>query len=693
MIFDARGCHKTKAERLQFEAMTILELKDALAKWSVDLQDFTKAKNKDAKKKVVLETWFQKYIMPEITGGKPGQANQDKPTSTDKAKRISEALAFKADVSTQELEEEPEYLDKILLLQAEWLDKITAGHKTLELRKTALCKENNPESMYLAVKNKIFAKCIFSHPVTICNVDEFEQLMPSHQCPAAPYSYPFVARRVSKVQLLKPLEYVKLDSCVGRSLYRPLGWKPDAAAPSKPDTAVPEAPGKEGPGSEKVQVKKKTDKVAPGSKKGSTAKEKDAAKSKKSKTSSKGASALHLPAADLLESQDIKVLSHKKHLLPDKERLEKKRKWLQRKDAEFGIRLSGGLLAHLNNEAFKRDQPTLAFLLGHFDKNDTAEVKGLWAHSFENVYAAEFSDEELKSFCEKKTVEIVGACLVNPNGDAALSAEDIDVACKHQKHCHHACVTAVTGKDRMTSFYRVTQEGLEAVNVNAEHVQEVGSKVVWVGQASLYFCFFSWQHENLLAQITSSAAGSISSKKSSLQSKVQSSASSKKAPQYDAKAVASLRICFADYLCVKLPEFAAPTAELRASFEEALKTWPLGAQEMLKVKLAKCPADVSEAATMLSMVHELRTNLEVRTVKRQTNTNHTSDGMKWKRLKGTPSSACKSTPAASPNGSSSSSQGPERSPSARPTPTTPAEDHSPENSSLPPLQDCLHTNI
>eukprot|EP00435_Cladocopium_sp_Y103_P023018 s1373_g5.t1 len=594
--------------------MTVAELKTKLTEWHADLKSFNKAKNKEDKKQIVLQTWFKKFVVPEITSSKPQKDTKGQSATASKAKQIEEALAFTAEVSTEESEEKPEYLAKILLLQKEWLGKIIDGSKTLELRKTTLSSSPTSESMFLAVKSTIYARCMISHSLTICNLDEFEKLMPAHQCPEPPYTFPFVAHRVSKVQALKPIEFLKLDSCIGRSLYRPLGWTADSGEPGtpQPDTEEPAAGAEIEKDEAEKGVKFKGKKLKSQSKKGCTAKEKHDAKSKHSSKTSKPSSgkkptcksSLQLGEGDLLDSQHVKVVSHQDHLQASKARLEKKVKFLARKDAATVLQISGGLLSHLNNEAFQTDGLTLAFLVGTFASDGKVDVRGMWCDRVENVYASQWDNADLRAFCEKKSMEIVGTCVVKPCSDATLTSEDLAMAKKHQTECSPAFVTAITGSDRMTSFFRISPELLEAAEVTVEQVCEISPKVLWVGKGSLYFVHFTWEISATANLVGEAGKASMAKNK---KVKRQEKKPEPREGFHDAKAVAHLGQIggelgeIANYLCLRLPDFASDLdAQQRLSFEKDLEKWPLGLEELRKTKLNKCPDDIGEAGRMLS---------------------------------------------------------------------------------------------
>lgn len=223
-------------------------------------------------------------------------------------------------MSSSILSEEPPPLGKILVLEKGWLDKILEGEKTLELRKTLI---DEKEHMYLAAKDCIYAKCMVSDPIEICNSDEFESLMEAHQCTNPPYSFPMVGHRISKVQKLTPLRFNKLRGAVGRALYRPLskgeeGGKEDApVGENEGDVPVGEEDVpvvEEGPGSAKTAKPK-----AKGAKKTGPCAKKKAEQPKKNKKkgpkTAKATEALKLSQPDLLQGQSVKLVDHKERVL------------------------------------------------------------------------------------------------------------------------------------------------------------------------------------------------------------------------------------------------------------------------------------------------------------------------------------------------------------------------------------------
>lgn len=210
-----------KEERLQQAVLTVAEMKGKIESWGLDMQLFNKKKNKEDKQEYLLQAWFKKFLYPTLANPAPTSVPASKSSVGDSKKaQIQEALDFKADILAFAVEA-PELHSKILLLQQEWLDKILDGTKTMELRKSLI--DETEDTMYLAVKDCILGKCRISHPIHICNLEEFEALIPAHRCPAPFYSFPMVGHRVSQCQKLQPVKFKKLKSCIGRALFRPVG--------------------------------------------------------------------------------------------------------------------------------------------------------------------------------------------------------------------------------------------------------------------------------------------------------------------------------------------------------------------------------------------------------------------------------------------------------------------------------------
>ena len=166
--------------------------------------------------------------------------------------------------------------------------------------------------------------------------EKFKGLASAHKCDDEPYKYPFVGHHITQLQKLKPLEFEKLHGCMGRSLYRPLGWTPNA------DQQEGE---KEEKGTKKASIKKKDSKKEP----------------------VKGQLGIKTLSPLALQDQIVEVIDAEKHLCPSKDRLAAKTDFLNHKYRKVQVDISGGLLAHMNNEAFKRSpSSTAGFLLGSF---------------------------------------------------------------------------------------------------------------------------------------------------------------------------------------------------------------------------------------------------------------------------------------------------------------------------------------
>ena len=403
----------------------------------------------------------------------------------------------------------------------------------------------------MSVKDTILGRATFSHPVHIVNADEWDMIKSKTSCDEPPYPFPFVVHRISAVQPILPVKFLKLDSQVGRALYRPLpaegetvtdeGTKDQqntssASTKNKHDKQEKAAPtaSKEASADKAKQHTKQKDistsskpskhdkpgqKEPAASKEASTHKAKQHTKQKEVSTSSQGEakslpkgkekgknnkcskhSGIRLPSQDLLQGQRVKVMDPAAHLLPSQEREKERREWLKRKDRTPDVQISGGCLAHLNNFAFPRSPAfTFAFLLGVVESKIVV-VKGMFAPQWEDQqnghsdFFKAFDSEELKLLRESKEHDVVGCLIVKPAAESGeiFSTEDFALSAMFQQLTGPDFVTVLVGNDRRASFYQVTQEGLAAFEkgesqVHTDYVATLEPDVLWTGTKSLYY--------------------------------------------------------------------------------------------------------------------------------------------------------------------------------------------------------------
>lgn len=157
------------------------------------------------------------------------------------------------------------------------------------------------------------------------------------------------------------------------------------------------------------------------------------------------------------------------HLKPSEARLESKRAFLKRKDMKDDLEVSGGLLSHICNISFPRaPTTTFCFLLGSVDAKGIVRVAGFHCPEWEkqnDLSLIDWREQRVKSLCQSKSHEVIGCCLVKPTGEATLSNADAAMARKHQLECNEAFVTAITGKDRKTRFFRLTAAGVAEAEI------------------------------------------------------------------------------------------------------------------------------------------------------------------------------------------------------------------------------------
>lgn len=616
-------------------------MRGKVSEWGGNVTHFNKLKKKEDKQAFLLEVWFKKFLQPEVCSQKKcdiaikpvEKKAKVKAASGTKQEAIEDALNFKAEVNGEKIKETPEYLSKILILQEEWLEKLLDGSKTMELRKQII---DHSDTMYLAVKDTIYGKCLVSHPLQIASLEEFTQLQGVHGCVEPPYSFPFWGHRISKCQRLDPIQFKKLTSAIGRSLFRPLDWTPDF---DKKDDDVKDEPVKAKPKGDKAPKKgvKKDHPEKP------TGKSVKVGKQNKKTTDSLSA---RLPQGNLLEGQMVSVVNAEKHFEPKQDRLDRKREWLKRKDVTVHVNISGGALSHLNNYAFKSGAPTftLGFLAGAVDGKGIVNVAGLWVPGVEkldNIYLCSYSDEALQTFCEKHSMSVVGCVIVKPEGDTTMTQNDFAFACKHQRDCNGSFVTAITGKSRRSSFFRVTPEGLESTNPEAEtsaFVQELAPGVHWTGPQSLYRAYVTPEELAKSKGIAEEAVKDLEKLRPDTRKKLRQRVPSSSTPEsHTARVVASCRELadelgsVGEFLCQRIADFTEDNLQVREDFDECMQKFPRAQTELLKATSATCPANVASAGQLLSTVYSLKTAVEVRAAQRREIKNHSFDGVKYKK--------------------------------------------------------------
>ena len=625
-----------------------------VSKFGGTTSDFNKCKGKDSKIDYVLDLWFKKTILPDLPestkGSKeksfgapePGSMKSEekkekkhggksalegkkvkKPPGLLQEEFFSSLRDQKPHVLPGEVVEEPEFLAKVLILGEKWLDPILKGEKTVELRKTRVTSEAGPEQMFLGCGATIYGRCCLSPPLNITTEEQFQALKHQHcwDSPDLPYKLPFVAHGISHVQKLQPLDFTKLVGCQGRSLYRPLGWTPDAETPKKDENT------------EETCAEEKGEKSATKTKKGKSA-------TAKAKSSSK--IKLLPPAA--LQDKLVEEVDVATHFQPSEGRLSKKQEVLKKKNRNIDVHISGGALAHLNNVAFPRaPSKTAAYLLG-VEESKSVVVKAIFVPAWEeqdNTKEWTLSNEELDIFGGNNELEIVGAALVVPEEESP-NLSHLDAFESIRGSCSHSFIFALTGSDKKSVFYRFEEEG---------GVKELVLDVAWVGKRSLYQAHVVSTKISLLAEITEAAKKEVEQLKRPLNS----SRSLKDFRNLKRRAVRvdeptdQLRVTadsvlkatvgeidsVAEFLTNRMADFAPNVCpNIAEEFSKHLKLHPMAECEILKVLSGNVvPKDVTQAAKNLSTILSLKSTLELRIARRGENTSHTYDGNKWLKRK------------------------------------------------------------
>lgn len=625
---------------------------------------------KSVKKAMLLQKWFETVLAVQCgaTEGtqapsleKPAKPN---PNSLKPGHALGALCNSKPNVLLGVEDEEPSPLARILLLEKGWLDKVLAGEKWIEIRKSRISTSKEDETFYLGHQDWIYARCDISYGVKIENQDQFDKLKDGHQWtdPNPPYAYPFFVHLLSKVQRLKPIQFLRVWGSIGRALYRPLDWveKQTEEGEAKDVGEV----GEDGKGSSSASKSKlsssasktskaKQDEKSTSGSKAEQAKQTKAIKKGKAKAKAKHGNPIKCLPPTMLEGQKVETIDPSKHLQPNSERLAAKRQQLQRKhDMENAdVHISGGALGHLNNIAFPRGScMTAAYLLGELDKNKAACIQAMWVPGWEaqtemEKWTLDNTDLDLWRNNFKPPLQVLGLCLVVPEHEkpaiSTLMAFDGILKATPPE----TLVFGLVGNDRKCTMHHITAE---------DEAKELQLEVHWVGNASLYRTHVVAEHLQLFERLQEEAIKSVQSKsimKSSKERKQEQNAKRRAVPADSTEpthltAVENLQNIakqlqhVADFILENLASFDNVNTDHTVSdkYAACLASYPLAEFELSKVinKVTKCPAGVAEAGQRMAATLQLKSNLELRLARRQQNTSHTYDG--FKHLKRTCSS-------------------------------------------------------
>lgn len=635
---------------------------------------FNKAKGKDSKKLLVLDTWFIKNILPKLDGTSSLPAAPSKPAaplkSSEPAAPVEATASKPAALPCSKILDskiivgetmdvcKPKYLDKILMFEEKWLDKVLRGDKWLELRKTRLfqSKENQEaKTMYAGTGSTIHGWIKFGETFIIETKADFEALRPAHQWvdDSLPYSLPCAGHLILEAHRCEPLKFDRLTGTQGRCLYRPLGWIAEQANKGKDQkddeghVAKPEAE----KGTETEVQPKAAGKSKKGTKKPGTKVKKDDIK---------------VLAEKVTESQTVEVVQAANFLKPTKSRLENKMKFMKEKERHHALHISGGLLAHMTNAGTQSaPQFTASFLLGTIEDTVVIVHGGYLVpqKSIETVYEAKFDSSlvpklDLK---KKKKNDIVGFCIVKPEGHADMEEADLVKAVELQKEHGTFLVTVLTGKDNKSKFYRINENGLKDDADPQKHLEELHVKVHWVGERSLYFFTDHQLIENLEDALEKTAQRDV--EKAGQKNKNcrgvtdKEIANAKRRRGYEdttlvtaedhMRSMAESLQTVASWIVDNMAAFATGTAEslkeLHDGFRGVLDLNPLAKQELLKVQGGTPPADVAAAGKTLATILDLKTRIEVRCARREANSGSSFCGNKGLPRKRTCASSTSST--------------------------------------------------
>lgn len=285
---------------------------------------------------------------------------------------------------------------------------------------------------------------------------------------------------------------------------------------------------------------------------------------------------------------------------------------------------------------------TLFFLLGCVDSAGVVHIKGCWCPDWEDqkdIYSLSWTASALEQLCSDKSDEVVGCNIVKPAGVAELHQLDFEMACKHQKECNPGFVTLVTGSDRISHFFRVSEESLENHQVEDAKVTKLSESVPWVGKSSLYYCDVVSEHLADMKVLEEEARQALLQKKGFIK-KVAVKAQTPNSGEKSAAVATLTNIAdevgeFGAWLTDHISGFSAFCPAVKQEFENELARFPLASAELQKANCTECPRDVGAAAKLLASLFALQGNLKLRAAKRETadSSGHTFDGSKYKKRK------------------------------------------------------------
>ena len=645
-------------KHLELNTMNVEELKAEMVKVVGSAKVMWKG-NKEVKKLAVLRAWFEKMIAPnfkDTTNSSPEATTKSSPKATTKSSSkattkssskapktvagpsLKDLECLKSEILPGEISEEPELLAKILMFSQEWLDLILSGKKTIELRKARISCSNQYESYYMGFGNVIYGRCMVAPGVKIENDEDFSMLKDGHLWtnPQLPYSFPFFAHGLSKVQRLKPLEFEKLFGTQGRALYRPLGYLEEHAEGKEIEEQ------EEGGGST-ADKKTKGKQVKKGAK-GKKGVINDKTKRNQIKC---------LPPAGL-KARKVEVVDvdPNKYLQPDAARLEGKLAHLKATcQGSANLHVSGGLLAHFNNVAFCREEAeTAAYLVGHEEKGSQV-VTGVWVPSWDmqkTFHSWTLEEPALLEWCanSKKTNTIVmGICLVAPREEKPAS-DKITMFDSILKNIPEGFFVGLVGSDRKCTFYGI-QDG---------QWKELACQVHWLGQRSLYMEHVVSKHAALVDTLKAEAIQGVPRKRYTKSAKEKQQEQNKArcmmkederlenghitAERHIQNNIEELQH-IADFLLENLTKFdAAANPAMMECFADYLNKYPGAKTELSKAGKKISIETVAEAGQCMSTVLQLKGALQMRAARRVKNDTHTFDGVKWSKRRKLASSTC-----------------------------------------------------
>ena len=427
------------------------------------LSTFNKAKGKDAKKDYLLHLWFTKKVLPDLTSCStsdkpkkepkakpacsekcstkklpgPEDAKSDPPAATPSQEELLQAFVDqKADILPGEVVEEPERLAKILILSQEWLTQILEGKKVVELRRFRITTGRVAEMMYLGVGSVIYARCLVSAPCTLKTVEQFLSLRHQHlwESEDLPYKLPFVAHTVTQVQKLKPLEFFKLQGCVGRSLYRPVGWT------GEEQEEEPLA-GEGGPSTGKDAKKKSSEKPT------------SSGKGKKTSKPSKKSPPISLLPAATLECAEVVEVDAAEHFQASQQRKREEVCAAEAQAKHYGGSHLRGCFGTFEQHIFsKGTSQNSSLLVGQARARRLLRSQPSLCQRGEDqtrMDTWDFTHESLAAWCEEHSVEPIGVALVVPDEEVP-DPSHLQVFEQMRKQCPDL-ILGLTGSNRKTN--------------------------------------------------------------------------------------------------------------------------------------------------------------------------------------------------------------------------------------------------